>query len=853
VEATDDGDDETGDAIQEMHDQVEELRDQNADLAVRSTSDALRTREGDELHPETERLLGQLDAAGLSEAQERVRSLREQVENLYHEKEVLAEAGLMSSQDALDEIDRLQRTCDRLRSQGESTGEASVGASRNEIAAILGIDSPEEARELDQAVRRLSNRLDDLLDEKESLIDSLGVANADAILDLVESMEHQLSDFYERQERDRSRGGAVASEIESILGVSDAEEARELVSYVHDMNDRLERLSAEQETLHAEGLDAKKAIEIIDSMEAQLVDLYGAADASGNGVHAGGSHVNGEAPSSSSKSSVADILGLSGPSEARELDQLVRRMSTELDRLRTEMETLSDADLTADMALHMIDNMEEQLVALYRAQDASSEQRPVGPDALDALAQVLGVDAPEAVTEETEPVSALTRRAQALLDEGRTALPDADDVASLQDLLRKLAASLEMLREERDVQIERVRRFDALEDILGISTLDEARDLKSLVQNLDEQLQSLYAERQKLNELGLSNVEDAVDMIRSMEHQLQELYQEQEALQDKPLPDHAGQQDTFEQLQSLYKDQEKLKRALGVSDADDVIEMFEDLTAQLEEVYGEQERAAADADDDPGSSSDASQNQTGDDSSAATRLTLDSMWRQLEALYDEREALLRRGFESAEEAAVHIDDLQERLRTLREEYEAHQEQLNRLERELGTTDVDEIVERISASGQPAWSADAPPVPSPPSASAAANDDPFVDAAPSLLPSETLDQLGEMSAEDLDALPVGVLCLGDEGTIEALNEKGLRFPGLNAADHSEVVGDRLFEQVPGTSNALFLGRFKNGVEEGAMDARFPYTFVTPGDRPTVFFVHLYRGGARHPNWLLFQPA
>ena len=230
-------------------------------------------------------------------------------------------------------------------------------------------------------------------------------------------------------------------------------------------------------------------------------------------------------------------------------------------------------------------------------------------------------------------------------------------------------------------------------------------------------------------------------------------------------------------------------------------------------------------------------------------MTLASLQQQLETLYTEREALLRRGLETAEDAAARIDDLQDRLGTLRDEHEACQEQMEKLESAFGTTDVSEITEALNQKRHQNWEAGASsPLPDPP------NDDPFVDAAPTLLPEDTLSQLDQMSSEELDTLSVGALRLDDEGRIQSLNEKGLSFPGLDTpTDRADVTGSRLFERVPGTSNTLFLGRFRNGVEQGEMDARFPYTFVTPGDRPTVFFVHLYRGGDHQDNWLLFQPA
>jgi photoactive yellow protein len=833
--------DELGGAMQEVREHLSRLREQNADLA--SPSDAeFGAPTGHELHPETEVLLDQLDAASLPEAQERVRSLTEQVDHLYQEKETLAEAGLMSGQEALAEINRLQKECDRLRSQ--QTEGADASSRREEITDILGITSVEEARELDEAVRRLSNRLEGLVDEREELADTLGVADADAILDLVQSMEAQLVDFYESQDR---RGGSGApAEVEEILGVSDAEEARELVSYVHAMNDRLEQLAAEHKALAEENLDARKAVEMINNMEDQLVDLYGTADTATNGRHANGSASSSSPEEDAPDSAVLDILGVSGPDEARELDQLVRRMGEELDRLRSKTETLADHDLTAEMALNMLHSMEEQLIALYDGQ----ERRAEIAEALTEVEQVLGVEGANGRTD-AETLSDLVDQIQNLLEEGRAVLPNGEDIPTVRALLREMSSRLEVIRTERDVHADRAGRLKAMEEVLGISSLEEARELTSLVQNLDAQLQALYAEREKLNEVGLSSVEDAVDMIQSMDGQLQELYQEQEALTGQTIPEHVAEQDTFEQLEWLYKEQEKLQRALGVSDADEVIEMVEDLTAQLDDLYADQDPAAASA---SGSGSTSEESSRAADASPETRMTLASMQQQLETLYTEREALLRRGIETAEDAAARIDDLQDRLDTLREEHEACQEQMEKLESTFGTTDVSEIAETLGQGQNLDWDVGASsPLPDPPFPEAA-NDDPFVDATPALLPEDALSQLDQMSSEELDALPVGALRLDDEGRIQTLNEKGLSFPGLGTpTNRADVTGTRLFERVPGTSNTLFLGRFRNGVEQGEMDARFPYTFVTPGDRPTVFLVHLYRKGGQQANWLLFRPA
>ncbi len=837
TDAEDEGD--TGTAFREMRDQLERLRSQNADLADQPEPDAPQRSETDELHPETEILLDQLDATSLPEAQERVRSLSEQLENLYEEKETLAEAGLMSSQEALGEIDRLQKECDRLRSREEDTTDT---ASQPPL-----LESQDEKEEL----RRLAQDVVEGLDAVAAQVNA-DSSSPDPSLDdlpgLIRTAHEQVTtlrdtELYDEQSPPpRTEAVDIPDKIENILGVSNAEEARELVSYVFEMNEQLEDLVDEHETLVEHDLDANKAVAMIDSMEDQLVDLYGMAETSQNG----GVAQEGSSPpqNGTGEQSIADILGISNPSEARELDRLVRRMSEKLNRLQDKTAKLADSNLTPETALEMIENMEAQLVDLYDEHDTASSVAAQ----IETLEDVLGIPLPEG-EDASSSVTVLAEHIQDLLDEGRSALPDPDDDTTVRSLIHSFRSHLEDLRTERDALADRAERLDAIEDVLGISSLDEARELTALVQNLDSQLQTLYAEREALNEVGLSSVEDAVDMIRSMESQLQELYQEQEALQD--LPDRPEQQDTFQQLETLYKEQEKLKRALGVSDADEVIEMVEDLTAQLDETYTDWE---TDSTEDPAPS--AATNEAGDPSNASPpelRMKVNSMRHQLESLYEEKEALLRRGLESAEEATTHIDDLQDELQTVQQKHAKCQERMERLATEFGTTDVSEIISQAGQHRDPFRESGESLPASDVESSQAANDDPFVEAAPSLLPSAP-DDLDDMRSSDLDALSVGAIRLDDQGTIQALNEDGQQFPGLRESrSRDRIVGTRLFEEVPSTTNALFLGRFKNGVEQGKMDARFPYTFITPEDQPTMYFIHLYRAGPDAPNWLLFRPA
>jgi photoactive yellow protein len=842
--------------IEEMRAELEGLRERNAALVDRLDDAAAPDgSESDALHPETEALLEQLEVSSVPEARERVESLNDQLDALYREKEQLAEAGLMSAQEALDEIDRLQKKCDRLQSGGDGAPSSmSSAASAPSIADVLGIETVADARELDETVRRMAQRLQDVREERAVLRDELGVARAEDVLDLVRSMEQQLSTLYDAQSNGQSGSPSedvegLPSEAGTVLGVSTVEEARDLRNMVQEMSRRLEDAMAEYEKLDEAGLTVDTALAMIESMEQQLVALYEEREKD----LTSGALVPGQ---NALAQSVEEVLGCSTPEEVEQLNDTVRRMSVSLDELRDEQKPLAEAGLSSEHALRMLENMEAQLNDLYETRE---ERWTVLSDRLNRLGEVLGVHLP-ADTGPEASLERLTDEAESLLTDARAPITNGSTPHSLTDAVQALTTEVQALASERDEYAGKAEELASLKDALGIASAEEAEELASLAQNMSDQLEMLYEERAKLQEVGLSSVESAVDMIKNMGTQLDELYEEQESLLDRPTPTMAGQQDTFEQLQSLYTEREKLERALGVSSAEDVIEMVEALTAQLDDLYADREgRTPSWFDDDTGAVAPPDTGaQEGAPAEDASSGTLSSLQSQLESLYEEKQALLDRGIPDAQEAAERIDELEDRIGTLQQERDACHEQLAHLEDALGTADATEIVDMVegaSPSGDGSASRDAAPSVSPPAEDEGTADrpsgpPPSADDIPPVLPADTLEQLDALSDEELEGLSVGAIQLDDDGRITALNEASTRLPGLDAAP-SDLVGTSLFRAVPSTTNTVFLDRFRAAVESGTIDDCFPYTFVSPQQPPTAFYVHLYRGGPDQPTWLLLK--
>jgi len=90
-------------------------------------------------------------------------------------------------------------------------------------------------------------------------------------------------------------------------------------------------------------------------------------------------------------------------------------------------------------------------------------------------------------------------------------------------------------------------------------------------------------------------------------------------------------------------------------------------------------------------------------------------------------------------------------------------------------------------------------------------------------------------------------MNDEGIVQFYNRYESNLSGV---DPEEAVGTNFFtELAPCSNNPLFLGRFKEGIDEGALDEHFTYTF-TYKMRPTLVDVRLYRDEAGN-NWVLIQ--
>jgi photoactive yellow protein len=231
------------------------------------------------------------------------------------------------------------------------------------------------------------------------------------------------------------------------------------------------------------------------------------------------------------------------------------------------------------------------------------------------------------------------------------------------------------------------------------------------------------------------------------------------------------------------------------------------------------------------------------------------MEHQLEALYQEKEALLQHGFSDAQEAVLQLETQQEQIDALQRVNHTYEQRFERLESNVGTANISQLVDLIQALESEADASLSDLLATTPERSESLEYELDLEAATPFVDDETLDRLDEMESDDLDALSVGVVRLDDDGTVEYLNEAALQLPGLSSTeDATSVVGKNFFRDLaPSTNNNLFYGRFQQGQRRGALDARFPYTFTTPGEDPQPFAVHLHRKPDGNATWLLYRPS
>lgn len=114
----------------------------------------------------------------------------------------------------------------------------------------------------------------------------------------------------------------------------------------------------------------------------------------------------------------------------------------------------------------------------------------------------------------------------------------------------------------------------------------------------------------------------------------------------------------------------------------------------------------------------------------------------------------------------------------------------------------------------------------------------------------LNNLDQLTYEQLENLPFGVIELDDNGIVKFFNNTESSNTGVSKSD---AQGKNFFTEVaPCTNNFIFKGSFKNGVENNDMNLLFPYTF-TYKMKPTHVKIHLHRTKSKRNFVFIFRKS
>lgn len=191
---------------------------------------------------------------------------------------MLSEIEPLIPQDDIDNINRFlsepvskqghqetDKIIDRDEGLDEITGIEENTTEMEETTSQAEEKDMAENEQTPEMIESMESQLTTLYDEKEKLIEGLGTGDADNIINMVRSMEEQLKSFY--QEKDF---------LEEEDKRTEAVEPPAPPASAESMDEQLNSLYAERDFMAQEiGIsDGHGIVEMVRSLEAQLVDLY---------------------------------------------------------------------------------------------------------------------------------------------------------------------------------------------------------------------------------------------------------------------------------------------------------------------------------------------------------------------------------------------------------------------------------------------------------------------------------------------------------------------------------------------------------------------------------------------------
>lgn len=832
---------ETEAVLHRMRDRLRTLRTSNASLIERLDDDV---PEAENSRKQLEALIDLVDADSFEATMRHVESLQQQVDALYNEKERLVAAGFASADEALQEIDQLTDTCEELRSQLEAPEQPIVGDADYEAPPPdLYIDRPAEAPSSGHAPperSESSGRAD--ADPSETLAN----VPMEALRDALVYANRTLYDHLEEDTNDDVRA--------SLSEIPLDEQAAQLRDYADQLSSLWKSVVEPAHTVVREARDtmgmtsiadfetlaeqAKALTDVTETLYNALAPHIANVQATPNALPSGPvtaqlrasvSHLRSlreaaQAPTAFSPDStgldpkIGKIMGVSTVEEAQDMMRIVKRMAQRIEEQKNRPSIHSD-----------------KLDALFQ------QHVLVDAEVLSRLSALLSYDTPY-----TRPLADYQQAEKAVLH-------------PLNERLRALVHTSAHVLDHSEASFS-----DTASDVPPTvpDVLDAFQEhTKALAHALSTDDPNVS---EKLADAGISSVDDAISMIESMSEQLSVLYDAQESMLSQEQGRNDGQS-TFQQLEALYADQNKLQRELGVSDADSIISMVETMNAQLSNLYEERDHDVNHEVDTPEAPAD--------DEAADVQQTLppepdqakdrehqkahhdDATLEALHTLEEKAEMLA----EAVEHLQVRTQQQEEAIAQLEHTYPSQADSDSTPEEaasmppptgRLPTSSISTDSGPHSADEAPAPNAE--PAHGPDTTAPNETSRFELNAGPPIFDTDELNALRTATPGQWDDHSVGIVQLNDDGTVQYINEAACKLPRLQDENPDALTGQNFFTDLAlSTNNDLFRGRFEKGTECDAMQVCFPYTFIAPGYAPAVFNVHMHRHPKGSSNWILLE--
>jgi len=325
-------------------------------------------------------------------------------------------------------------------------------------------------------------------------------------------------------------------------------------------------------------------------------------------------------------------------SDAGNLLERIDALLQERETLESAQQAFRDAGFeSADQAVGIIRSMEEQLDQLYDEKEATLQTEERADEIArrgDTFEQLEALLAREERLQRELGVSS----SEEIISMVNGLVDQLEELYSRRDTIGVESSNGTASSEDPFARLERlVERERTLQEELGVSNPDE---VVAMVQGLTQQLDDLYAARERLARINLDDADSVVDMVDNMQAQLEVLYEDQERLSKQGIDgvDHALSmiRSMEEQLSQLYEERQKKNNGAPDETLDRLRDRLDSLQEEKEALLKRREQLESKTSSYEQTLTTLEENLGTSDPSTISEM-VDSMEEQLEDIYQNRE------------------------------------------------------------------------------------------------------------------------------------------------------------------------------------------------------------------------